>query len=284
MTNINSVSGLKEVKNQVLIKESPKVDEKTSNTIWGEENTSTDNIEVEVDIASITGSTSDKKSVGKKIKTFFENIVFNAGTFTKHTGLPVAGELLDLSLMDDEKRAQKVKKLGGQILTPEESKDFLANLGLHEGDDGHTKPEQMKLQTIIFGENSKITRKTAENKALQEFVKEWAAGDAKENEILHFNTANSGSFDLRLGFGYTNVIGLHKTDDGYVEGYIEDVYDYDVDYATGKTEHAGLLKKAKTKAVQSLDYMAVDLQNEGKIKNYRALVPIKVKLDEDVKA
>jgi len=219
-----------------------------------------------------------EQSLLERAKTASEKAILKSGTLAKHAGMPVAGELLDLSLMSEEERAAAVKADGGQVLTPEQAKKKLDTLNMHEGDNNHTTSDQMQLQTLVFGKDSKVTKGVNENAMLQSKVADWAKNGAQEGAIIGFNTADSGSFDLRMGLGYSQIVGLHKTSDGYVEGYVEDVYDYDPHYNKGKDEENGLLKKAKSKAVQTLNDMAVDLQNKGELQRYRSLVPIRVKV------
>lgn len=279
MTVVNGISvvGNKEIEKTL---KSEGLNSKTDETFLGKESVSDDeNMDIDVDVASITGEQTDKKPFSKKLKTAFQTLVFKMGGLTKFMGFSTAAELLELSMMSSEKREKKVISDGGQVLSPEKTKELLAKFNLHEGDNGHTRPEQMKHSSVIFGENSKLAKLTQDNSVLKDIVNDWFKNGAKENEVLNFNTANSGNFDLRLGLGFTNIVGLHTTEDGYAEGYVEDFYDYDVDYATGKTENEGLFKKAKTNTVRLLDNMAVDLQDEGVIQNYRVLIPIRVKLD-----
>lgn len=137
----------------------------------------------------------------------------------------------------------------------------------------------MKMETLIFPSDSDETKVCNDNKLLQSKVKEWAKNGAQEGAIIGFNTTDSGSMDLRLGIGYSNIIGLHVSADGqYAEGFVEDVYDYDPYYNKGKADGGNLFKRIRSAAVEKLNDMAVYLQDEGKLQTYRYLVPIKVKI------
>lgn len=207
-----------------------------------------------------------------------EKVILKSGTLAKHAGMPVAGELLELSLISDSERAEQVKAEGGYVLTPAQARQKLEGFGLKEGENGHTQTDQMQLQTLVFGKKSKMSQQVQGNGVLQNKVREWAKNGAKEGAIIGFNTADSGSFDLRMGLGYSQIVGLHLTSDGYAEGYVEDVYDYDPYYNKGKGEEDGIYNKAKSKAVKTLNDMAVDLQNCGELQRYRSLIPIRVKV------
>ncbi|MBR1680493.1 hypothetical protein IJ707_01735 [bacterium] len=219
-----------------------------------------------------------EQSLLDRAKTASEKAILKSGTLAKHAGMPVAGELLELSLMSDEERAAQVRADGGQVLTPEQARKKMETLNMREGDNNHTQPDQMDLQTVVFGKDSKMSQEVQNNRMLQSIVQNWVDNGAEEGAILGFNTADSGSFDLRMGLGYSQVVGLHRTADGYVEGYVEDVYDYDPSYNKGKDEESNLLKRAKSKAVQTLNDMAVDLQEKGELQRYRSLIPIRVKV------
>jgi len=193
--------------------------------------------------------------------------------------LPVGRELLDLSLMSPEDRDNEVRRQGGQVLDAKQSRAKLAELGMKEGSNCHTQPDQMDLPTMVMGKNSRMAQEVNKNEMMQKIVKDWAKNGAKDKAILPFNTANAGSYDLRMGIGYGQIVGLHLSADGkYAEGYIEDVYDYDEHYNKGKNEEAGILSKMKSKVTGILNKFAVDTQNSGKLKNYRTLIPIRVKI------
>lgn len=268
-TNVENAS-----KNDVKIKEEKNL------SVWDSEKKSENELlEVEVDIDDITSALSEnKKTIKTSLKNFSEKLILKTGTITAKTGMPVAGKLLNLSLIPDSKREKYANKYEGEILSPELSAEILKEFGLEEGKTGHTTSEQMQLETIIFNNNSKIAKSVNKNKVLQALIKQWADNGAEPNSIIDFNTANSGSFDLRMGLGFSLIVGLHMTDDGYAEGYIEDVYDYDKFYAKGKDEESNFLRRVKSKGVQTLNNMAVDLQEVGKLDNYRVLIPIKVKV------
>ena len=217
-----------------------------------------------------------KRNLVDKAKTLSEKVILKAGTITKYAGMPLAGELLDLSLVSDEQRAARVEADGGKELNPEQAREMLATLNMHEGDSGHTTPEQMQLQTLVFGKDSAIAKAVNDNKVLQNKVSDWAKNGAKENEHIAFNTANSGSFDLRMGLGFARIVGLHKTEDGFAEGYVEDVYDFAENYSKGDKEESNFLKRIKSKAVQTVNNIAVDVQDNGELQPYRCLIPIKV--------
>ena len=218
----------------------------------------------------------DKKTFAGHVKDFFEKTILKLGTVTKHVGMPVSGELLKLSLMSDEKRTKLVSPTMGHVLNPSQSKDFLASLNMFEGSCGHTTPEQMKLQTVLFSKDSEVAKNVNSNKALKDKIKAWVDNGEKSGEHIGFNTADSGSFDLRMGLGFSKIVGLHRTEDGSIEGYVEDVYDFDKVYAKGKHEEDNFLKKIKSKSVQMINNMAYDLQENGKLRPYRCLIPVKV--------
>lgn len=181
--------------------------------------------------------------------------------------------------MSREERAQAMRERGGQVLTGQEAKIKIESLGIKEGSGGHSTAEQMKMETLIFPSDSDETKVCNDNKLLQSKVKEWAKNGAQEGAIIGFNTTDSGSMDLRLGIGYSNIVGLHVSADGqYAEGFVEDVYDYDPYYNKGKADGGNLFKRIRSAAVEKLNDMAVYLQDEGKLQTYRYLVPIKVKI------
>jgi len=225
------------------------------------------------------------KKIGKPlvghnaVRTAAYQATLQAGTLAKYAGLPVAGDLLDLSLMSREERAQAIREHGGQVLTGATARKKVESLGLKEGTGSHTEPEQMEMETLIFPSDSKETETCNNNKLLQSKVKEWVKNGAKKDAIIGFNTADSGSMDLRLGIGYSNIVGLHISSDGqYAEGFVEDVYDYNSSYNKGSADSGNILKQARSAAVQKLNDMAVYLQEEGKLQTYRYLVPVKVKI------
>jgi len=219
-----------------------------------------------------------KPTLFEKSKLACKKTLLKVGTIAKHTGMPLAGELLDLSLMSDGQRAARIEANGGKILNSEQSREMLATLNMHEGDSGHTTPEQMQLQTVIFSKDSTISKAVNKNKALQNKVSDWVKNGAKENEHIGFNTADSGSFDLRMGLGFAKIVGLHKTSDNCVEGFVEDVYDFADSYSKGEKEESNFLKKVKSKTVQTINNIAVDLQDKGELQPYRCLIPIKVSI------
>ncbi|MBR1907573.1 hypothetical protein IJ818_01400 [bacterium] len=225
------------------------------------------------------------KKIGKPlvghnaVRTAAYQATLQAGTLAKYAGLPVAGDLLALSLMSKEERTQAIRERGGQVLTGAAARKKVESLGLKEGTGSHTEPDQMEMETIIFPSGSKETEVCNNNKLLQLKVREWAQNGAPKDAVIGFNTADSGSMDLRLGIGYSNIVGLHISDDGqYAEGFVEDVYDYDPTYNKGKADNGNLFKQARSAAVEKLNDMAVYLQDEGKLQTYRYLVPIKVKI------
>lgn len=239
--------------------------------------------EITLDLSELNETSSKSKikdtlkELPKNLKTFSEKIFLSFGSLSRVKPLPVAGELLYLSLVSDEKLEDIIEKENGKILSPEETRRKLESFGLFEGETGHTEPDQMDLPTIEFAADSKISQKTQSNKKIQQLIQDWVNNGANEKEILQYKTANSGSTDLKLGLGLVLIAGLHKSEDGYVEGYIEDVYDYDKQFSKSD-EKDSLLKRIKNAGVTMLNNMGYDLQEEGELKNYRVLIPIKVKV------
>ena len=222
---------------------------------------------------------SGAKTVYDYAKTGAEYLTLKGGSLVKDAGMPVAGELLELSLMSPKERDAQVRREGGQVLNAKQSRAKLDELGMKEGSNCHTQPDQMDLPTMVFGKDSKMTKEVNSNEMMQKIVKDWAKNGAKDKAILPFNTANANSFDLRMGIGYGQIVGLHLSEDGkYAEGYVEDVYDYDKHYNKGTKEESNFLKKGLSFGVQTVNDMAVDIQNKCILHNYRTLTPIRVKL------
>lgn len=200
-----------------------------------------------------------------------------AATAASKAGYSVSGEMMRISLTPDALKIGNHSQDGYKVVSPDEAQRKLAALGLKEGDNGHMTDEAMRLKMVEFKPGSDVSKGLSSSSVVQSMVQNWYNQGGKSNEPIAMNTFDKKNWktaddaDVGFGVGYSYIVGLHDNGDGTVSGYVEDVYDFSPKF---NGDSGGIVDKVTGQMISQV----CELQDVGKVQNYRTLTPITIRV------
>ena len=204
-------------------------------------------------------------------------VVRGAATAASKAGYSVSGEMMRISLTPDALKIGNHSKDGYTVVSPDTAQKRLAALGLKEGDNGHMADEAMRLKMVEFKPESAVSKGLSSSGVVKDVVQNWYNQGGSSSEPIAINTFDKKNWhtaddaDTAFGVGYSYIVGLHDNGDGTVSGYVEDVYDFDPKY---NGDSGGFVDKVTGKMLKQV----CELQDAGKVQNYRTLTPITIRV------
>ena len=199
-----------------------------------------------------------------------------ASTFS-NSGYSVSGEMMRISLTPGALKIGNHAKDGYSVVSPDKAEQKLASLGLKEGMNGHMEKEAMRLKMVEFKPDSDVSKGMSCSGVVKDAIQNWYSHGAKDTEPIAMNTFDKKNWksaddaDTAFGVGYSYLVGLKDNGDGTVTGYVEDVYDFSPNYYGSS---GGIIDKMTGEMLEHV----CELQDAGKIQQYRTLTPVTVKI------
>lgn len=219
----------------------------------------------------ISGDTPEMRQKQAAVRT--------AATAASKAGYSVSGEMMRISLTPDALTIGSHAKDGYSVVSPDAAQSRLEALGLKEGDNGHMDEESMRLKMVEFKPGSAVSKGLSSSSVVQNAVQNWYNQGAKASGPIAINTFDKKNWhsaddaDSAFGVGYSYIVGLHDNGDGTVSGYVEDVYDFSQQY---NSNSGGGIDKVTGKMLEQV----CELQDVGKVQNYRTLTPITIRVSK----
>ncbi len=208
-----------------------------------------------------------------------QTAVRSAAAAASRTGYSVSGEMMRISLTPEALKVGDHSKDGYSVVSPDAAQKKMAAFGLKEGDNGHMDEESMRLKMVEFKPGSAVSKGLSCSSVVQNAVQNWYNQGAKASGPIAINTFDKKNWhsaddaDSAFGVGYSYIVGLHDNGDGTVSGYVEDVYDFSQQY---NSNSGGGIDKVTGKMLEQV----CELQDVGKVQNYRTLTPITIRVSK----
>lgn len=200
-----------------------------------------------------------------------------AATSVSNAGYSVSGEMMRISLIPDALKIGNHSNEGYNVVSPDVAQKRLAALGLKEGDNGHMDEASMRMKMIEFKPDSDVAKGLSNSGVIKEAIQNWYNQGGSGTEPIAINTFDKKNWqtaddaDTAFGVGYSYLVGLHDNGDGTVSGYVEDVYDFSPKY---NGDSGGIVDKLTGEMLSHV----CELQDAGKVQNYRTLTPITIRV------
>lgn len=130
----------------------------------------------------------------------------------------------------------------------------------------------MKLKTVVFNLNSKVSKIISKTEALKSMANLWEEKNRPKKK--HFSGKLNETTDYLIGINscLATIVSVEDTDSTFTySGYVEDVYDFAEHYKANDNS-------LKSKIIDKMNYVAYLSQEKGALEPYRVLIPFKVEL------
>ena len=206
----------------------------------------------------------------------------SAASLISDSGYSVSGEMLRIALTPEALKIGNHAKDGYTVVSPDVAQKKLKALGLKEGQNDHMSAESMRLKMVEFKPNSAVAKGLSNSGVVKSLVQNWYNQGGTSSEPIDMNTFDKKNWntaddaDTAFGVGYSYLVGLHDNGDGTVSGYVEDVYDFSPKY---NGDSGGVIDKLTGEMLSHV----CELQDVGKVQNYRTLTPITIRVTQKPK-